>query len=101
MFTVLKKKYFFLSSIFLFLAIVLLKANKVVGLINNEDYFFYTKQALINGINISRGYGELLNANPIYGKIFFNKAFYLIYYVFNALNIIYDRLVSLMLVIVN
>lgn len=99
--TFFKKKYAILISVSLFIVLIFLRANKINSLNLGSDYFFYSKQALLNGINTSRGYGDLLGINSVISKIFFNKSLYLIYYIFNFLNIIYDKIITLFLLLIN
>lgn len=66
----------FLAAVFLLLLIFYLKANKVIGLVGHENYYFFSDQALLNGINASRGYGAEIGLNNVIPKLIFNKSFF-------------------------
>jgi hypothetical protein len=96
------KKQFMAISIFLFILVIfILKANHVSGLKPNEEYFFYTSQALNNGINTSRGYGDLLGVGPVLEKLFFNKMFYVIYFTFKTINWVFEGITALIIGLIN
>lgn len=96
-----KKLVVFLAVVFLFLLVFYLKANKITGLVGQENYYFFSNQALLNGINASRGYGAEVGLNNVIPKLLFNKSFFLIMYLFELVNRLFHLFISLVKFLIN
>ncbi len=56
------------------------------------NLYYYSNRSFLNGIDITRGYGNLRNVNPLLTKILFNKIFFPAVFIIKYLTIIFEGL---------
>jgi len=92
-----KARYIVVILIILFVGVIILVSGKM-NYYSQEEYFYYSKLSLINGINTTRGYAILKNANPLFTKLIFNKAYYAVLVVFKYTTLAYVSVLKLLLI---